>query len=116
MYKKKETAGYKHFDFLVLDWICFVVTFLISLTVRFQDNAFLAMCTNEKWFRPYMRIVVLITCLHVVTVLMIEPYKGVLKCGGVSVCREVFRYVLENGYVWLDLCEPDYYVCVSFCV
>ena len=91
MYKKKETAGYKHFDFLVLDWICFVVTFLISLTVRFQNNAFLAMCTNEKWFHPYMRIVVLITCLHVVTVLMIEPYKGVLKRDSATEFREVLK-------------------------
>ena len=91
MYKKNESAGYKHFDFLFLDWICFLFSFVVSLCIRFHRNAFLALVKSEDWSDPYMRIVVMITCLHVVIALMLEPYKEILKRDAAAEGKEVFK-------------------------
>ena len=91
MYKKSESAGYKHFDFLFLDWICFLFSFLGSLCIRFGKNAFLALLKSEKWMDPYIRIMVLITCLHVVIALMLEPYKEILKRDAAAEVKEVIK-------------------------
>ena len=91
MYKKDESAGYKHFDFLVLDWICFLFSFLMSLCIRFQKNAILALITNEEWMSPYVRVMVLITCVHILIVLLLEPYKEVLKRDAAVEFREVCK-------------------------
>ncbi|MDD6000143.1 MAG: sugar transferase [Lachnospiraceae bacterium] len=91
MYKKDESAGYKHFDFLLLDWICFLFSFLMSLCIRFHENAFLALFTSEDWMKPYMRVIVLITCVHILIVLLMEPYKEVLKRDAAVEFREVCK-------------------------
>lgn len=91
MYKKSESAGYKHFDFLFLDWICFLFSFLVSLCIRFDQNAFLALLKSKEWMDPYIRIMVLITCLHVVVVLMLEPYKEILKRDAAAEAKEVIK-------------------------
>lgn len=91
MYKKSESAGYKHFDFLFLDWICFLFSFLGSLCIRFNRNAFLALLKSEEWMDPYIRIMVLITCLHVVIALMLEPYKEILKRDAAAEVKEVIK-------------------------
>ena len=91
MYKKRESAGYKHFDFLVLDWICYVFSFLVSLCIRFRQNAFLALLTNKDWMDPYVRIIALVTCVHVMIVLMLEPYKGILKRDAAVEGKEVLK-------------------------
>ena len=91
MYKKDESAGYKHFDFLLLDWICFLFSFFSSLCIRFHENAFLALFTSEDWMKPYMRVIVLITCVHILIVLLMEPYKEVLKRDAAVEFREVCK-------------------------
>ncbi len=91
MYKKNESAGYKHFDFIILDMACFIFTYLISISIRFRANAFSALLTNKKWVEPYIRILVLIICVQVLMALMLEPYKGILKRDAAMEFKEVFK-------------------------
>lgn len=91
MYKKNESAGYKHFDFIILDMVCFLFTYLISISIRFKANAFSALLTNKKWVEPYIRIFVLIICVQVLMALMLEPYKGILKRDAATEFKEVFK-------------------------
>ena len=57
----------------------------------FHENAFLAVFTSEHWMKPYMRVIVLITCVHILIVLLMEPYKEVLKRDAAVEFREVCK-------------------------
>ncbi len=75
---------YKHLDFIVLDMICLVVSFFIAIFIRHGFDAF-----DLSFFETYQSAMVVIMLVNAVYVLLMEPYKGILKRG----------YFLEFGAV-----------------
>lgn len=67
---------YKHLDFILLDTICLLVSFLGAIMMRHGFSVF-----DASIFDIYQSAMVVILLVNTVYVLLMEPYKGILKRG-----------------------------------
>ena len=102
MYKKKPNHLIKHFDFLCLDGICFVLVMFLSYYIRH----------NSFQFRGslYDNVTVYIVMIHIVAALFQETYKNILRRGLwaefvsvvkhstiILVCINFFLFFIKQG-------------------
>jgi len=73
---KNSKNWYKHLDFIVLDTLCLVVAFFGAILLRKVLSL-----SEPQIVDTYQSAVVVIMLVNTVYVLLMEPYKGVLKRG-----------------------------------
>lgn len=94
MYQKNHKAWYKHMDFMLLDFLCMELSFIIAVVLRFGLNVLGRLCNGEREFLQYERIMFAIAIIHIVLIFFTEPYSGVLKRSAVEEFCKVFAYNL----------------------
>ena len=89
MYTKRRPSWLKHLDFIILDWICVEFAFILSFIVRHPYFNF-----GGIW-EMYEDILPVLTVIHVILCLYMEPYKGVLRRGYYEEMKSVLKYVIS---------------------
>lgn len=74
MYRKEEEGWLKHWDFLLLDILCMQVAVTLAFLFRFDFR-------NPFLNHDYWRLSVLLFLSDLVTLLLFETFKNVLKRG-----------------------------------
>jgi len=85
MYKKVRNNWVKHFDFMLIDWCCIQLSFIVSYMIRHGISFPYAN-------RTYLNIAILITALHICIVFFTEPYSGILKRGYLKEFKASIKY------------------------
>lgn len=100
MYQKNSKAWYKHFDFMFLDLLCMGISYLVALCVRFGMGVIQRLLEGDSWAAPYLRIGIIILCLHVAMVFFTTPYSGILRRNAAEEFRAVLIY---NFYMLIGI-------------
>jgi len=66
---------YKHLDFIMIDILCLIVSFFLVVIWRHSTENF------SDTFEIYQSALIVILLVNLVYVLLMEPYKGILKRG-----------------------------------
>ena len=75
MYRKKSKGWYKHKDFILIDLICIILSFLLADWVR--NSTIKNLYQNEIYRNTAIFLVLMDLCVCVI----FESYKGVLRRG-----------------------------------
>lgn len=67
---------YKHLDFIVIDFICLAISFFGAIFIRNK-----AITLDVEFFDTYQRALLIVMFVNAIYVLLMEPYKGILKRG-----------------------------------
>ncbi|MCD7807029.1 MAG: sugar transferase [Lachnospiraceae bacterium] len=94
MYKKNVGSFLKHFDFFILDVICLLVAFLLSMLFRFDVISL----SNQEFRDLWLKVMVIACSADVVVVAVTNPFQDVLKRGHF---RELIRTI--QHVVWVEL-------------
>mgnify|MGYP002525660134 CR=1 FL=1 len=94
MYQKNHKAWYKHIDFMLLDFLCIELSFIITVVLRFGMDALVRLFNGEGEFLQYNHIMLAIAILHIVLLFFTELYSGVLKRNAAEEFRKLFAYNL----------------------
>lgn len=101
MYERNQKSFFKHFDFVILDFICMELSFWLSYLIRINSTDIIQ--------SPYGTLIEVenyhltmwyILGLHAVIVLLGTPYSGILRRNWVTEGRKVFIY---NVYMTVGL-------------
>lgn len=86
MYKKTTKGWSKHLDFILMDMLCFYLSFFIANFIRHRTrNLFI----NEF----YMNFAIILAALHLIFVFFGEPYEGVLRRGYFEELKHTIQHV-----------------------
>ena len=86
----KKSSIYKHLDFMILDYICLIISFLIAYSFRIGS---LKSLYQSDLYRMLLIVVLLSDmCVDFFT----QPYKNILRRGFVKEIKAVILYVLYN--------------------
>lgn len=94
MYERNRKTWFKHFDFMVLDFLCVELSFLMAYIFRFGLERVPELWRGGEIENPYTHIMIVIAVLHVVIVLFAEPYANILKRGHLIEFKKVIKYCL----------------------
>lgn len=87
MYKKNETTWMKHYDFIIIDVLCCIVSFILAYKLRIGGNIF----SNDL----YRSILFVLLLVDLAVIFFFEPFSGVLKRGYLKELRNVIIHVAE---------------------
>ncbi len=73
---KSGKNWYKHLDFIIIDYVCLIVSFFGAILIRNGLTAF-----DIGFWDTYQSALLVIILVNAVYVLLMEPYKGILKRG-----------------------------------
>ena len=86
MYKKTTKGWSKHLDFILMDMLCFYLSFFIANFIRHRTrNLFI----NEF----YINFAIILAALHLIFVFFGEPYEGVLRRGYFEELKHTIQHV-----------------------
>ncbi|MCM1157453.1 MAG: sugar transferase [Bacteroidales bacterium] len=100
MYQKKQKTWYKHFDFMLLDFLCVEISFFFAYALRFRTSGITALFSELDFTMPYRRIMAMIIGIHIALVFFTEPYSRILKRNASEEMKKVLQY---NVYVLAGL-------------
>lgn len=92
MHHDDKKTWHKHFDFMLLDLVCMEFSFLAALCIRFGSRVFQEVFSRSAWAEPYQRIMVIIFFIHILLILFVEPYSGILRRNSAEECKKVLSY------------------------
>ncbi len=85
MYEKVQNSIFKHFDFLLLDFLCLIISLWLALIIHLG-------MWNPWDSNLYMLVAVTVTLLHILLALFGSGYHNILRRGYL----EEFRYVCAH--------------------
>lgn len=99
MYKRRKSSWDKHYDFMILDTICLLVSFFLACLIYSGD------CTMVQSF-SYRNLAAVMMILHVCVVAVEKNYSGILRRGYYQELKAVLRYnvslmAVVLGYLFL---------------
>ena len=74
MYEKTSKSWIKHWDFILLDFLCIHLSLLLAYTLRFSDSFI-------KNFQTYETIAIVLSLVFFIVVALHEGYKNILRRG-----------------------------------
>lgn len=95
MYLTNRTSWIKHLDFMILDLLCLVSSFILANYIRFNT-------LDKIYFNDYVyrNILLILILLNIVFVFFYEPYKNVLKRGRLKEIRITFNF---DSFIFLGV-------------
>ena len=100
MYQRNQKRWYKHFDFMLLDFLCMEISFCLAYVFRFGADQMAKLLPGSPQAAPYHRIMLMILVLHIALVLFISPYSGILRRTAAEEVKKVLQY---NIYVLVGI-------------
>ena len=100
MYQRNHKAWYKHFDFILLDLLCVELSFLAAMVMRFDFSALKNLWQRGSHSAIYLKIMFIIGMVHIIMVLLTEPYSGILKRNAAEEAKKILLY---NVYVFMSV-------------
>lgn len=94
MYQRNQKRWYKHFDFMLLDFLCMEISFCLAYIFRFGMNRMIDLATGVEYEFIYRRIMIVILGLHIALVLFVSPYSGILRRNAAEEFKKVIQYNL----------------------
>jgi len=88
MYKRNDSF-FKHFDFLLLDTICLIVSFFLGYLIRSSSDDFVSS-------NAYINILLWMIVPNILYYLLLNPYKDVLKRSRVEEFKLALKHVVIN--------------------
>lgn len=106
MYEKISNGWLKHWDFILLDFICLQLAYVFSCTVRNGMH-------NPYADRVYLNIGLIICMADICTVFFLEGYKGIMRRDGIQELKAVLKHVVticifETVYLFLSRNSYDF--------
>ena len=100
MYEKTSNGWLKHWDFILLDFICLQLTYVFSCIVR---NGMYNPYADEV----YLNIGLIICMADICSVFFLEGYKGIMRRDGIQELKAVLKHVIticifETMYLFLS--------------
>lgn len=86
MYQKKGSNWLKHLDFIILDFLCMEISFILSYTVR-MGTAFRVSDTE------YRDMAITLGLIYIVVVFFNESYSGILRRGYFKEFQSTLKHV-----------------------
>lgn len=109
MYQRNQKTWHKHFDFMLLDFLCLEISFCLAYIFRFGlDNALdLVPAIGETSI--YSRIMAMILVLHIALNLFAQPYSGILRRNASEEFKRILQYNLYvlTGVVFVLFIEQS---------
>lgn len=106
MYKKSPKGWLKHIDFMLIDYVCLQIAFLLAYWVKHGIR-------SPYVEGPYRRMAVMITFFELFVAFFCESYKDILKRGkiqeGIAVVKHVVVLMLLSTFYLFILQEGDSY-------
>ncbi len=87
MYEKVQNSIFKHFDFLILDTLCLMLSLWLALIIHLR-------LWNPWESDLYMLVAITIILSHVCFAIFGSGYKGILRRGYLEEFRRVFQHLL----------------------
>lgn len=100
MYQRNHKAWYKHLDFILLDLLCVELSFLIAMVIRFDVSVLMNLWQRGSHSAIYLNIMFVIGMVHIIMVLLTEPYSGILRRNAAEEVKEILLY---NVYVFMGV-------------
>ena len=94
MYQRNQKRWYKHFDFMLLDFLCMEISFCLAYIFRFGMGHIFELVTGAESEMLYRRIMIVILGLHIALVLFISPYSGILRRNAAEELKKIIQYNL----------------------
>ncbi len=73
---KSGKNWYKHLDFILIDFVCLIISFFGAIFIRNKTITF-----EPEFFEIYQSALLIVILVNTLYVLLMEPYKGILKRG-----------------------------------
>lgn len=86
MYQKKGSNWLKHLDFIILDFLCMEISFILSYTIRMGT----ALRMSD---REYRDMIVTLGLIYIVVVFFNESYSGILRRGYFKEFQSTLKHV-----------------------
>lgn len=87
MYKKSSQGWLKHLDFIVIDFLCLQVSFIISYMIRHGIR-------NPYANRLYRNVAIVVSLIEILVVFFSQTYKNVLKRGYYAEFKSAVKHVV----------------------
>ena len=106
MYEKISNGWLKHWDFILLDFICLQLAYVFSCIVRNGMH-------NPYADRVYLNIGLIICMADICSVFFLEGYKGIMRRDGIQEFKAVLKQVIticifETMYLFLSRNSYDF--------
>ena len=85
-----RSSIYKHLDFMILDYICLIISFLIAYSIRIGNLS--TLYRNDQYRLLLIVMILANMCVDFFT----EPYKNILRRGFIKELKSELMYVLFN--------------------
>lgn len=100
MYQKKKKTVLKHFDFVLFDFLCIELSFLLAIAMRFGFDSWMNIPSGTGQMAPYGRIMMILLLIHLILVTFAEPYSNILKR---NAAKEFLKVLVYNIYMFVGL-------------
>ena len=110
MYKKSAQGWLKHWDFMLLDFVCMQVSLILAHIFRYGGRV-----PYEN--HEYLNLVSICLCCQIIVIFFGQPYKNILRRGYYLEFSSVFKQVccvmvLTLIYLFVTQ-ESGLYSCIS---
>lgn len=89
MYTNKRKGIFKHLDFMILDIVCLILSFVFATLIRYESYS----SYNHEYHYTTLFVMVL---LEIVLTFFYEPFKNVLKRGNLKELKSTLIFVVLN--------------------